>query len=119
MYFYDSSVVEIARGIEPSARGELEITTVNEVYLEQNRLKVTKLDSDTDWFDTGTPDSLHEAAEHVMGFQKGNGRLLGSPEAAAFLAGFITEDELHELAQPLRKSDYGKMLEQLATNGTW
>jgi glucose-1-phosphate thymidylyltransferase len=119
MYFYDSSVVEVAKHIEPSARGELEITTVNEVFLEKNTLAVTKLDSDTDWFDTGTPESLLAAAEHVMNFQRQNEKLLGSPEAAAFLSGFIGADQLKTLALPLMKSRYGQLLSGLATNGAW
>jgi glucose-1-phosphate thymidylyltransferase len=119
MYFYDSSVVEVSRGITPSARGELEITTVNQAYLEQGRLEVTMLDSDTDWFDTGTPESLHAASEHILDFQKENERLHGSPEAAAFQAGFISADQLRQLAKPLLKADYGKLLVQLADKGRW
>lgn len=119
MYFYDSSVVEVAKGIKPSFRGELEITTVNEVYLEQNKLKVTKLDSDTSWFDTGTPDSLHAAAEYIINFQRDNERLLGSPEAASFLTGFINAEQLQLLSQHLSKSGYGQMLSRLANNGSW
>ncbi|HEX7484273.1 MAG TPA: sugar phosphate nucleotidyltransferase [Candidatus Saccharimonadales bacterium] len=119
MYFYDSSVVEVARGIRPSARGELEISAVNEVYLHEGHLRVETLSNRTQWFDTGTPDSLFEAASYVRQTERRTGRLIGSPEAAAFLAGFITTEQLEELAQPLVKSSYGKALLHLAVNGSW
>lgn len=119
MYFYDSSVVEVAKGIAPSARGELEISAVNEVYLHEGRLRVETLPKRTRWFDTGTPDSLLDAAIYARQFERRTGRLIGSPEAAAFLAGFITAEQLNELAQPLVKSDYGKALVRLAENGSW
>ena len=119
MYFYDSSVVEIAKKIKPSDRGELEITDINKEYLSQGLLNVVKLDSDTHWFDTGTSDSLLTAASFVKNFQDDNNQLLGSPEAEAFLAGFITSDELLELAAPLGKSPYGALLKELAQNGDW
>lgn len=119
MYFYDSSVVEIAKKIKPSDRGELEITDINRMYLNQGLLNVVKLDSDTHWFDTGTPDSLLTAANFVKNFQDENNQLLGSPEAEAFLAGRITSSELLELATPLEKSPYGALLKELALNGSW
>lgn len=119
MYFYDSSVVEVARGITPSARGELEISAVNEAYLQQGRLRVETLGKRTRWFDTGTPDSLLDAAIYTRQFEQRTGRLLGSPEAAAFLAGFISAEQLVELAHPLMKSDYGKALVRLAEDGNW
>lgn len=117
VYFYTSSVVEAAKRIKPSARGELEITDVNKVYLEQGNLNVVMLDSDTNWFDTGTPKSLMAAARYVERFQDQHTRLLGSPEAAAYRAGFITKDELRTLAERLEKSGYGKLLLKLANNG--
>ncbi len=119
MYFYDSSVVEIAMKIKPSDRGELEITDINKEYLNRGLLNVVKLDSDTHWFDTGTSDSLLTAANFVKNFQDDNNQLLGSPEAEAFLAGFITSDELLKLATPLLKSPYGILLKELALNGDW
>ena len=119
MYFYDSSVVGIAKQIKPSDRGELEITDINKEYLNRGLLNVVKLDSDTHWFDTGTSDSLLTAATFVKNFQDDNNQLLGSPEAEAFLAGFITADELLILAAPLEKSPYGALLKELALNGDW
>ena len=119
MYFYDSSVVEVAKNLAPSERGELEITDVNKEYLSKGLLNVVKLDSDTHWFDTGTPDSLLTAANFVKNFQDDNNQLLGSPEAEAFLAGFINAGELLELATPLLKSPYGARLEELAQHGDW
>lgn len=119
MYFYDSSVVEVAGSIKPSARGELEISSVNEVYLREGLLRVETLSNRTRWFDTGTPESLYTAASYVRKFERRTGRLIGSPEAAAFLSGFITAEQLDELAQPLAKSDYGKALVRLAADGSW
>ena len=117
IYFYSSDVVDIAKRVKPSHRGELEITTVNQAYLEQGRLAVTTLDSDTNWFDTGTPDSLADAADYVRSFQERTEQLLGSPEASAFHAGFIDQSQLITLAEPLRKSVYGQRLLQLAKEG--
>lgn len=117
IYFYSSDVIEIAKRVKPSARGELEITSVNEEYLRNGKLNVTLLDSDTNWFDTGTAESLNEAADHVRTYQRRTDRLLGSPEAAAYYAGFINKEQLLELAKPLKKSNYGKLLMQLATVG--
>lgn len=117
IYFYDSTVIDIAKKIQPSSRGELEITSVNEEYLNRGQLSVTMLDSDTNWFDTGTADSLSEAADYVRKYQARTEQLLGSPEASAYKAGFIDNDELLVLAEPLKKSNYGKALIQLATEG--
>lgn len=119
VYLYDSSVVDVAKTIKPSARGELEITDVNRVYLDRGELKVVTLDSDTHWFDTGMPSALLSAAEYVKNFQIENQRLLGSPEAAAYLAGRIDEEQLMSHAKRLLKSDYGRMLEHLALNQSW
>lgn len=119
MYFYESSVVDVAKSIAPSARGELEISAVNEAYLREGRLRVVSLGKRTRWFDTGTPDSLLDAAIYTRAFERRTGRLIGSPEAAAFLAGFITAERLVELAHPLVKSNYGKALMRLAENGSW
>ena len=117
VYFYDSSVVDVAKGGKPSARGELEITSVNEEYLNRGKLSVVTLDSDTDWFDTGLPESLLEAANAVAKYQRDTDRLLGSPEAEAYRAGLITKEELLALAEKLKKSTYGQALITLATEG--
>lgn len=119
IYFYTSEVVDIAKHIEPSARGELEITSVNEAFLNLGRINTQVLDSDTTWFDTGNPTSLLEAALFVKDYQeKKTNRLLGSPEAEAFLAGFINAEQLAVLADRLGKSSYGKALQRLA-DGKW
>lgn len=117
IYFYDSTVVNIAKQVQPSARGELEITSVNEAYLREGRLNVTVLDSDTNWFDTGTAESLSDAADYVRKYQRRTEQLLGSPEASAYNAGFIDKDGLLKLAEPVKKSAYGKALVRLATEG--
>ena len=119
MYFYDSSVVEVARNITPSARGELEISSVNEAYLREGRLRVEPLGDQTKWFDTGTEESLFAASSYVRSFERRTNRLIGSPEAAAFLSGFIDTEGLMRLAEPLKKAEYGKKLERLAHNGSW
>lgn len=110
LYFYDNDVVEIAKNIQPSERGELEITTVNEEYLKRGELKVTTLDDGDVWLDTGTIDSLSDATDYVRVLQKRTGQIIGSPEAIAYKEGFITKERLQELALPLEKSGYGKYL---------
>lgn len=117
IYFYDRQVIDIAKSVQPSARGELEITSVNEEYLRRGELKVTRLDSDTHWFDTGTADSLSKAANHVREYQERTEQLLGSPEASAYKAGFIDRGTLLRLAEPVKKANYGKALIQLANSG--
>ena len=117
IYFYRADVVEIAKRVTPSDRGELEITSVNQAYLEQGRLSVTTLDSDTTWFDTGTPESLADASEYVRTYQAHHGQLLGSPEASAYLAGRIDQAQLIDHASRLKKSAYGDSLMQLAKEG--
>ena len=116
VYFYSSDAVEIAKNIAPSARGELEITSVTDAYLTAGRLSVGLLDNDTGWFDTGTVQSLNDAANYVRIWQDKHGQLLGSPEAAAYKAGFINREQLLELARPLAKSTYGQLLTTLANN---
>ena len=110
LYFYDNSVVEIAKGIEPSGRGELEITAVNEEYLRRGELNVQRLHRGSVWLDTGTVDSMSEASAYVEVMQKRTGIVIGSPEVAAFEAGFIDRAQLEELAEPLLKSGYGEYL---------
>ncbi|MCF1190332.1 glucose-1-phosphate thymidylyltransferase RfbA [Mangrovimonas sp. AS39] len=110
IYFYDNSVVQIAKNIKPSHRGELEITDVNKAYLEQGKLHVSILDRGTAWLDTGTFQSLMQASQFVEVIEERQGLKIGSIEAAAFEMGFITEREFKDLAEPLMKSGYGKNL---------
>lgn len=110
LYFYDNDVVEIAKSIKPSARGELEITTVNEEYLKRGKLRVTTLDEGDVWLDTGTIDSLTDASDYVRVIQKRTGQIIGSPEKVAYDQGFIDATQLAELAAPLKKSGYGNYL---------
>lgn len=110
LYFYDNSVVEIAKNIKPSDRGELEITSVNEEYLNRGKLKVTALDDGDVWLDTGTIESLSDATDYVRVIQKRTGQIIGSPEKVAYEQGFISSEQLKEIAQPLKKSGYGNYL---------
>lgn len=110
IYFYDNSVVQIAKNIQPSHRGELEITDVNKAYLSKNKLNVSILDRGTAWLDTGTFQSLLQASQFVEAIEERQGLKIGSIEAAAFEMGYIKEPEFKALAQPLMKSGYGKNL---------
>ncbi len=110
IYFYDNSVVQIAKNILPSHRGELEITDVNKEYLKQNKLSVSILDRGTAWLDTGTFQSLMQASQFVEVIEERQGLKIGSIEAAAFEMGYINEAEFKNLAKPLLKSGYGKNL---------
>ncbi|RMA65997.1 glucose-1-phosphate thymidylyltransferase RfbA [Ulvibacter antarcticus] len=113
IYFYDNSVVEIAANIKPSARGELEITDVNNVYLRKGKLNVSILDKGTAWLDTGTFESLMQAAQFVEVIEERQGLKIGAIEEAAYEMGFINKEQLIALAEPLLKSGYGKHLIQL------
>ena len=110
IYFYDNSVVEIAKQIKPSKRGELEITDINKAYLEKEKLEVTVLDRGIAWLDTGTFDSLMQADQFVQAIERRQGLKIGSIEESAYRAGFITKEQMHNLAKPLLKSGYGDNL---------
>ncbi len=113
IYFYDNSVVEIAANIKPSARGELEITDVNNEYLKKGKLSVSILDKGTAWLDTGTFASLMQAAQFVEVIEERQGLKIGAIEEAAYEMGYISKEQLVALAEPLLKSGYGKHLLQL------
>lgn len=110
LYFYDNTAVDIAHGLRPSARGELEITDLNRVYLEAGRLRVTRLDRGTAWLDTGTFTSMVQASEFVRVIEERQGFKIGCVEEAAWRAGLIDDHRLRELARPLTKSGYGHYL---------
>ncbi len=110
LYFYDNSVVDVAKNIQPSARGEYEITDVNKYYLEQGKLKVGVLDRGTAWLDTGTFDSLMQAGQFVQVIEQRQGLKIGCIEEVAWRMKFISDAALEEIAQPLRKSGYGDYL---------
>ena len=114
LYFYPNSVVEIAKHIKPSARGELEITTVNQEYLTQQKLKVQTLQRGFAWLDTGTHDSLSEASTFIEVIEKHQGLKVACLEEIAFKQGWITQTQLAEIAKPMAKNDYGKYLLNLA-----
>jgi glucose-1-phosphate thymidylyltransferase len=116
LYFYDNSVVDIARNLKPSPRGELEITDVNKIYLEMGKLKVGILDRGTAWLDTGTFTSLMQAGQFVQVIEERQGLKIGCIEEVAFRRGFINKEQLEVLAKPLVKSGYGSMLMDLVKN---
>jgi glucose-1-phosphate thymidylyltransferase len=114
LYFYDAQVVEIAAGLKPSARGELEITDVNRAYLERGQLHVQRMGRGFAWLDTGTPDALVEAAEFVRALEKRQGFRIACPEEIAFNLGWIDQDQLVRLGQELSKSSYGQYILRVA-----
>jgi glucose-1-phosphate thymidylyltransferase len=115
LYFYDNSVVQIAKSIKPSARGELEITEVNNTYLKQGKLKVAQMNRGTAWLDTGTFDSLMQASTFVQVIEQRQGQKVGCIEEVAFRMKFIDRGQLLELAGPLEKSGYGAYLKSLVS----
>ena len=114
LYFYDNEVVEIAKNIKPSARGEIEITSINNEYLRRGTLQVEKLGRGFAWLDTGNHDSLLDAADFVSAFQKRQGLYISCIEEIAYKKRFISRDQLLKLAEPLMKTDYGKYLVEVA-----
>lgn len=114
LYFYDNDVIEIAKNIKPSARGELEITSINNEYLKRGKLKVSQLGRGLAWLDTGSHDALLEASQFVATVQKRQGLYVSCIEEIAFNKGFIDKEQLLKLAQPLLKTDYGRYLQRIA-----
>ena len=113
LYFYDNKVIDIARNLKPSKRGELEITSVNNAYLNYNMLSVVKLGEEFSWFDAGNADSLYTAAGQIRAAQR-SGKMLGCPEETALRNGWITTQQLLELAKPMEKTNYGQYLYAIA-----
>ena len=113
LYFYDNSVVEKAKQIKPSDRGELEITDLNKLYMEEGKLIVEKMSRGMTWLDTGTTDSLHEASSYIRLLEKRQGQKIGCPEEVAWRMGFINDDQLYSLSLDVIKSGYGEYLQSI------
>ena len=114
MYFYDTNVVEIAANVKPSARGEIEITSINNEYLDRGVLSVETMGRGFAWLDTGNHDSLLDASDFVAAFQKRQGLYISCIEEIAYKRGFIDKEQLLKLAEPLMKTNYGKYLVEVA-----
>ena len=117
LYFYPNSVIEVAKGVKPSARGELEITTVNQAFLASGNLRVCRLGRGFAWLDTGTTESLMDASNFIQTIEKRQGFQVAALEEIAFRKGYITAEQLLALARPMRQNGYGKYLIRLAKNG--
>ena len=113
LYFYDNSVVEKAKKIKPSDRGELEITDLNKMYMKEGKLNVEKMNRGMTWLDTGTTDSLHEAASYIRTLERRQGLKIGCPEEVAWRMNFIDDDQLYSLSIDLKKSGYGEYLQNI------
>jgi glucose-1-phosphate thymidylyltransferase len=116
LYFFDNEVIQIAKNVQPSDRGEIEITEIHNAYLSKGKLKVCVLDRGTAWLDTGTFDSMHQAAQFVQVIEERQGLKIGCIEEAAWRQGFIDDNQLAKLAGPLQKSGYGQYLLSLLGN---
>lgn len=117
LYFYDNAVIDFARDLRPGARGELEITDINRLYLEQDRLRCEKLGRGTAWLDTGTHDSLLQAGNFIQTIEERQGLKIACPEEIAWSQGWISDEDLEALAEPLKKSSYGEYLLRLLRQG--
>jgi len=113
LYFFDNEVIEIAKDVKPSARGELEIPSVMDVYLKKGKLKVEVMDRGSAWLDTGTFGSMNDASEYIRVIEKRTGLKIGCPEEIAYREGYITKEQLEAIAEPLKKSGYGEYLLKL------